>query len=308
MSFYNKYRPSDFDQIVGNSATVSSLKLLVEKPDPPHAYLFHGPKGCGKTTLARIVAKAMGCDPEYGVVEINCAQDRGIDMSRDINKHAAYMPFRGKAIAYLLDEVHMTNKFFQNDLLKILEETPKHVYFMLCTTEPDGLIPTVRDRCFAFRVESLRPQLVMRVLDYVCKAECVNIPHDLLVAIAANCDGSCRKALVGLEQVMGMSDVDIDTVLCSMETESRSIGELCQALIKRKAWNVVRGILSKVQDDPEKVRLGILGYSRKVLLNGDHTEAVSQAHISIRCLERPLMGGGAQALLAAACYEIANNP
>ncbi len=308
MAFHNKHRPNDFDQIVGNIATVSSLKSLLEKEDRPHTFLFHGPKGCGKTTLARIVAREVGCDPDYGIIEVNCANDRGIDMSRDINEHARYMPFKGKATAFILDEVHMTNKFFQNDLLKILEEAPKHAYFMLCTTEPGGLIPTVRDRCFAFGVQSLSANLVRGLLGKVCKAEGLSVPDDMLMAIATNCDGSCRKALVGLEQVAGMTEIDIDAVLCSMESESRDIGELSRALLYRKSWNVVRDILSKLPDDPEKVRYGVMNFAGKILLNGKDQGIVARAYIIIQSLlVHPFIGAGARPSLSAACYEIVND-
>lgn len=149
MPLHIEHRPSNLSEIFGNKAIVESLTSIFErKSDYPHAFLFHGPTGCGKTTLARIVAKMLKCDkPE----EYNMANLRGIDAVRTLVEECVYLPLTGHNRVYILDEIHRQTKDAQNALLKLLEDPPEHVYFILGTTDPEQLIATLRGRCHTYQ-------------------------------------------------------------------------------------------------------------------------------------------------------------
>jgi len=153
MSLYKKYRPSTFDDIVGNSVTIQALKKSVEGRKN-HVFLFTGPSGCGKTTLSRIVAKELGAKGS-DFRELDSADFRGIDTIRNLRKTIGYHPLESKVVVYLLDEVHKLTGDAQNAMLKMLEETPEHVYFILATTDPQKLLGTIKGRCSIYTVEAL---------------------------------------------------------------------------------------------------------------------------------------------------------
>ena len=155
MPLHIDYRPADFDEILGNEETIKSIKsILARDEDRPHAWMFVGPSGCGKTTLARIVSAALGCPPKINKAanldfqEINTSDMRGIDTAREILKTMNFAPVNtaSKCRVYILDECHQATKDFQNSLLKALEDTPDHVYFLLCTTDPSKLLKTIKNR------------------------------------------------------------------------------------------------------------------------------------------------------------------
>ena len=152
---YKRFRPKSLDAVVGNGGTVAALQKFLKKGNLPHTILFKGPSGCGKTTLARILAKELGC----GVLDLreyNSADFRGIDTIRDISRIMTNAPAAGNCRVFILDEAHQLSKDAQNAALKILEDTPKHVYFFICTTDPQKLIATIRSRCTEMPVDLLK--------------------------------------------------------------------------------------------------------------------------------------------------------
>ena len=145
-----KYRPKRLADFLGNTETVQALRALMEREEMPHTILFTGPSGTGKTTLARIVARRLQCS-EHDLQELNTADFRGIDTIRDVVRNMALCPMSGSCRVWILDEVHQLSKDAQHALLKALEDTPKHVYFLLATTDPAKLLPTIRTRCVTFK-------------------------------------------------------------------------------------------------------------------------------------------------------------
>lgn len=301
MAFNIDYRPKTFDQMMGNSETVASLKEVLEQKSRPHVYLFSGPSGCGKTTLGRIVASEIGCH-EHDLIEINSSNNRGIDTARDIISQMYYKPLHGPVKVYILDEVHQTTKDFQNALLKALEDTPLHVYFILCTTEPEKLIPTIRNRATAFSVEKLGEKKLVRLLQGICAAEKTEIDREILSAIAERSEGSPRQAVIMLQQIISLSDSDaMKKVIISFKTEERTIIELCKALLEGKSWKVVSQIIKGIEDEPEKVRRAVLGYCSAVLLNSGNERAA----LIIECFSDNYFNTGKAGLIFS-CFQVVN--
>ncbi len=266
---YLKYRPQTLDEIVGNSSVVNILKsqLSGDSSQPlPRAMLFHGPTGCGKTTLARIVANELGVG-ESDLKEIDSADFRGIDTIRDIRKQSMYAPLGGKYRVWILDECHKLTNDAQNALLKALEDTPDHVYYMLCTTDPDHLIKTIRGRCAPYQVEPLDDREMKTLLMRVVRAEEESLSRELYEQIAQDSLGHPRNALQILSQVLAVPEEErMNVARQTAETQSKTI-ELCRALIQGKGWNTISGILNGLKgENPEGIRRAVLGYCQAILL------------------------------------------
>ena len=171
MSLYLKYRPKDLSQIKGNKSLVDSLNnMLSNKETCPHTFLLHGPTGCGKTTIARIIANELGCH-ERDFIEINTADLRGIDTSREIINRSQFAPIQGSIMVWLIDECHKLTNDAQNALLKLLEDTPKHIYIILCTTDPQKLLSTIKGRCIQFQVSPLNDIEMFQLLRRIVRDE-----------------------------------------------------------------------------------------------------------------------------------------
>jgi DNA polymerase-3 subunit gamma/tau len=277
MPLHIEHRPSNLSEIFGNKAVVESLTSIFErKSDYPHAYLFHGPTGCGKTTLARIVAKMLKCDkPE----EYNMANLRGIDAVRNIAEDCQYYPITGTNRVYILDEIHRQTKDAQNALLKLLEDPPAHVYFVLGTTDPDQLIPTLRGRCHPYQVKALKTQEMMALLKSVLKKEKIeDYPDKILNEITLLSEGLPRNALVMLDAVIDMPDED--TILASLSTIATcdaTSKELCNAVLTGVPWEKTREILKALlmENTPEDIKNAILGYCANTLLGSKRHDRAS---------------------------------
>jgi len=227
-----KYRPRTWDEIWGNEEVVELLKSSLSKPAEkrPHVFLLQGPSGCGKTTLARIIKKELGCADLY-YNELNVADTRGIDRVRYIISECQNTPWMGSVKIYVLDEFHQITKEAQNALLKILEDTPRHVYFILCTTEPKKIIRPIRTRSATYQVNSLPPSLIRDLLNWVCNEERKEVSNEALEVISRTCEGSSRQALVSLDQVIDINDpqkaLKIITQASFQEKERQSTKNSC---------------------------------------------------------------------------------
>ena len=155
MELYRKYRPQTEDEMVGNESAIKAVKKELENGS--HVFLFTGNAGCGKTTMARIIAKEVGAG-DLSIREINSAENRGIDTARDILEQMQYMPSDGDALVWIFDECHKWTNDMQNAMLKPLEDTPDHVYFFLCTTDPQKLIKPLVTRCSVVAMKPLNDE------------------------------------------------------------------------------------------------------------------------------------------------------
>ena len=230
---YRKYRPKVFEDVVGQPQVTVTLKNELKSGRVNHAYLFTGTRGTGKTTCAKILSKAVNClspvdgDPccqceickgiengeIFDVIEMDAASNRRLDDIRDVIEKVSYTPERGSYRVFIIDEVHMlTNEAF-NALLKTLEEPPKHVIFILATTEVHKLPATIMSRCQRFDFHRIKPQAVAERIKYVCDLENATVTDEAALLIAVISDGAMRDALSLLDRCIGISqNVDADVV------------------------------------------------------------------------------------------------
>lgn len=296
-----KYRPKMLKDFLGSEDVVKSLRSMMEREEIPHALLFTGPSGCGKTTLARIVAARLKCS-QYDLTENNAADFRGIDSVRDILRQMSLAPMAGPCRVWLLDECHQLSKDAQHALLKALEEPPKHVYFLLATTEPEKLLPTIKTRCPTFDVKPMNDDLMDILLKTVIQKEGVDkVPQEAVDQIVQDSLGSARMALSILDKIISMEPADmLEAAKQQAAAQNESI-DLCRALIGKKPWRDVARIVQGIQQDPEQVRRAVLGYAQAVLLKSGN----GRAYIVMVAFQKDFFATG-KAGLTIACYEATN--
>lgn len=299
MTLYLKYRPQSLSEILGNEDLVEGLTAALAKKDHPKSYLLHGPTGCGKTTIGRIIANEVCCKgADYR--EIDSADFRGIDSIREIRKQSQFMPLEGPCKVWLLDEVHQLSRDGQSALLKALEDTPRHVYYILCTTDPQKLLPTIRGRCSQFKVEQLKPGEMRKLLMRVVKAENEKLLKPVYEAIIESAQGHPRNALQILDQVLSTEPDARMRVAEKAQEESVQAIELCRAIISGAGWTKVSNILSELKDqDAEGIRRLVLGYCSAVLLKGEN----SQAGLIMEEFREPMYDIGFPGVVLA-CYSV----
>jgi len=280
MNLYNKYRPQNFEEMVGNKIVIESLKSVIKRKDRPHVYLFSGDRGCGKTTLARICAKEIGAS-DYGITEINTSNNRGIDTARKIIDDMKFLPVDGLPRVFIIDEVHKTTNDWQNSMLKPLEDVNEFSYFFLCTTNPEKLIKPLKSRCMEFKVKPLKEKEIVYLLKSVAKKENIIKSKEVYLTIAEKSRGNPREALILLEKV---KDLDNEDALDVLEEDSlylsKDVLDLCRLLIKRKdkSWKEIADTLKEVlkNKEPMEVKLAVIGYMKKVLLSGKNNRQAGE--------------------------------
>lgn len=286
-SLYRKYRPLTFDSVVGQQHIVSTLEHAITEGRLSHAYLFCGPRGTGKTTMARILAKALlcrnaeaaraegasGCMPDGtceeceliaegnhpDVYELDAASRTGVDNVREeIINSVNFAPVRGKYKIYIIDEVHMLTTAASNALLKTLEEPPAHVIFVLCTTDPQKILETILSRCQRFDFHRIGNEDIEHRLSYVCEQEGFDYDDEALAIVARHAKGGMRDALSTLEQlsVFGNGAVHADDARSLLgEVSDQILGEFARAIAERDIAELYGLIRAQVEEGNDLLEL-----------------------------------------------------
>lgn len=292
VALYRAYRPQKFSEVVGQQHIIKTLQNAIKLNKVAHAYLFCGPRGTGKTTLAKIMAKALNC--EHGpsiepcdeceickgiqkgtisdVVEIDAASNNGADDIRSLIDSVKYLPSKGRCKVYIIDEVHMLSNAAFNALLKTLEEPPKHVIFILATTEPYKLPNTILSRCQRFDFQAITQEDILKRLQIVANAENIKMTNEAFSQIANAADGGMRDALSLFDQTISYttnSEITLDDVLAvSGNISYKMIIKLLQACLDGNgalALTLVDGILKEGKEVPRIIN-DIIMFLRDSLL------------------------------------------
>jgi DNA polymerase III subunit gamma/tau len=297
---YQEERPSTFDDVIGNEAEIKQLKKTLSTPNGAHAFLISGPSGCGKTTLARIAAKALGAS-DFSIQEINTANNRGIDTARELIERTRMASADGAPMVFIIDEVHAVTKDWQGAMLKPLEDIPEHVYWFLCTTNPEKLLPTIKTRCCPVKVVSLTEEELLKLIRGVNRKRSLGIPIEFLSAIAKASNGSARMALTYLEKAIGIeSEKELDRILAAGDETEKETIDLCRALLNG-TWKTVAPIIKDLKTrelDPEGIRHAVLGYMSAVLLSGN--ASADTAAWAIECFSEPFYASNFPGVVLAA--------
>jgi DNA polymerase III subunit gamma/tau len=255
-ALYRKYRPQTFDDVVGQEAVVRTLRNAITSGSVRQAYLFAGPRGTGKTSMARILAKSLNCahgptatpdgtchacvaiaaGTSLDVIEMDAASQRGIDDIREIRDRVVLQPVEGQYKVYILDEAHQLTDAAWNALLKLIEEPPPHLVFVFCTTDLSKVLPTVRSRCQTFVFQRPRLQDILTVLTRVAEGEKIDAPQQALSLVARSARGSFRDATSTVDQLSAATEgtVTVQSVLQLLGTvEEEALFRLCDLIVDR---------------------------------------------------------------------------
>lgn len=271
VELYRKYRPTKFQEIVGQPEAVRELHRLVKEKRVPHCLLLTGESGVGKSTIARIMQKKLQC-ADADCVKINCATvEAPIETVRGIQQRMGLSPLSSPCRMWILEEVQSLSRagFAQQALLDILEETPSHVYFILCTTNPEKLIKAIITRSTEIKLKPLNSDNLVTVLRSILEKEGKTVSDNVIERIVEVSDGSARKALVTLHQVLGLETEKEQLGAVLLSDSKRQAIELARALLNPKTqWKDIAEVLKGLDDDPEGLRHLVLAYASSVLLNG----------------------------------------
>lgn len=293
---YRKYRPKHFDEVVGQPRVVKILKNALAMDRVAHAYLFSGPRGTGKTSVARILARAINCEKKdpcnsceicsefisgqtLDLVEIDAASNRGIDEIRAIRDASLLLPVRASRKVYIIDEVHMLTKEAFNALLKTLEEPPRHVVFILATTEPEKVPETISSRTQHLRFGRVSDEVVAQSILEVGKAEGFDVEHEAAETLALFSEGSLRDAMNLLGQVSVLAG-SAETAITAEDTRNffgapaqSAVNELVSAISEKdskRAFECLRATFKDGSDSKIFIKILIRDFRNKFLnvLNG----------------------------------------
>jgi DNA polymerase-3 subunit gamma/tau len=290
-ALYRKYRPQDFDEVVGQEGVVRTLTNAISHGQIRQAYLFAGPRGTGKTSLARILAKALNCEQgptpkpdktchacraiadgtSLDVIEMDAASQRGIDDVREIRERVVLQPVEGRYKVYILDEAHQLTDAAWNALLKLIEEPPPHLLFVFCTTDLAKVLPTVRSRCQTFSFSRPRLSDIVRKLRRIADSEGIEVPDAALSLIARSARGAYRDAESTLDQLAAATEnqVSVPAVLQLLgAVEEEALFRLCDLIVDRDTAGALTFVeeLSEQGQDLGRLVTDLLEHLRHLLL------------------------------------------
>ena len=293
-ALYRRYRPDSFADVIGQEHVTDPLMTALRKNRVNHAYLFSGPRGCGKTTSARILARCLNCaegptDTPCGVcpscvelarggagsldvIEIDAASHGGVDDARDLRERATYAPVRDRYKIFIIDEAHMVTSAGFNALLKIVEEPPEHIKFIFATTEPDKVIGTIRSRTHHYPFRLVPPEPLMAYLELLCQQENVPVAPGVLSLVIRAGGGSVRDSLSVLDQLMagaGPNGLDYELAVALLGyTHASLLDDVVEAVAASDAATVFRAVDRVIQTghDPRRFVEDLLERFRDLII------------------------------------------
>lgn len=295
-----KYRPENFDEVIGHDSVVKSLQACLDQ-GTSRVFLLSGPSGTGKTTLGRIIASYVGTDAS-NIIEVDAATNSGVDQMRALTDSLLYQPFGDNpSRTVILDEVHRMTKQAWEAALKSLEEPPPNVYWVLCTTEADRVPDTIRTRTTWYQLDHVSRDDLFDLLSAVADVEGMTLNNKSIGMVVDAAMGSPRRALVYLSQVRGAADSqEVKKLLHTIEDDDDSVVKLGRMLTKGRelTWENVLENLNALKDkDGETVRLQILSYVTKVAMNEKNPEKAAHLLTIMDAFSRPYNRSSAQAEL-----------
>jgi DNA polymerase-3 subunit gamma/tau len=298
--FARKYRPQTFDDLVGQAHVAQTLKNAVEQNRLAHAYLFVGPRGVGKTSTARILAKALNCihgptiNPcgvcdncreiaagnSLDVIEIDGASNNSVEDVRELRDNVRYAPAKGKFKIYLIDEVHMLSSAAFNALLKTLEEPPAHVKFIFATTEPQKVLPTILSRCQRFDLHRIPAKLIADHLQFIAGKEKITLKPAAANSIARGAEGGLRDAESMLDQLVAFCGdlIDESDVLKVFGfTSQQTVAGFTEKILQSETADAVQLLHDECEAGKDMMRLmsDLITYLRDLLIYKAKPEALS---------------------------------
>jgi len=305
------YRPQNWEEVFGNEALKKILMEKIENQDLPRAILFHGPAGCGKTTLARLLANLLGCS-DLNVYEQNIANNTGVDDMRKLLQTVILSPIvksgEKKIKIYILDEFHRATPNAQDALLKPLEEVSEYTYFFICTTELHKVTGTIKSRCTKIQVEPLSTNELVELLEWVCENEDKQISRKVLLRIANVVNGVPRDALKLLDVSINVDEQTALEIITSCRDDEAKVIDICRILLDREKskWERIAPKIKILDLDPERARLAILNYFVSVALNNKGEKAKSSILVASN-FDKPYFHNGKAGLalsLFSACLDL----
>ena len=291
-ALYRKYRPKDFDSVVGQTAIVQTLKNSIINHNFSHAYMFFGPRGTGKTTISKIFARNINClDPKNGIacgkcehckvsfskdcidiIEIDAASNNGVDEIRELKNKISLVPSQLQYKVYIIDEVHMLSIGAFNALLKTLEEPPEHAIFILATTDPQKVPETIVSRCQCFSFKKISVDTIKEKLESVCKTEKIKIDDEVLENIAVLADGGLRDALGLLDKLVSYTDKKItmeDFISINGIISNKQLDEFIGYIMNGDIAKVLSSINEFDNNGKNLIQIisQILNYGRNIIVN-----------------------------------------
>ena len=269
MSLYNKYRPQTFEEVVGQNFVVKTILNAIDKKELSHSLILAGLHGCGKTTIARLIGKKLGCH-DWDIVEVDAASHNGVDAIRNLVKMSKIPPRAGKHKLYIVDEAHRLSNAAFDAFLKTLEEPDRHVYWIFCSTELPKFPSTIVSRCQVFRLKAIDYMVLFDRLEFICKQEQVPYTERILRLVARKAEGSLRDGISYLEMLINFSNKDL-----TKPDLLEQLGEVDRLVYLDFMNLILKGdvnkVIIKMHDicqtvGPERFLFGLADYTRDLFM------------------------------------------